>query len=62
MKLRLWQQRLDLGWFIFAQSSVKMSIVSFLVLYSTVLVTAAVAAKLSKLHYLPETDMNVVST
>lgn len=36
-----------------------MSIVSFLVLYSTVLVTAAVAAKLSKLHYLPETDMNV---
>lgn len=37
----------------------KMSIVSFLVLYSTVLVTAAVAAKLSKLHYLPETDMNV---
>ena len=38
-----------------------MSIVSFLVLYSTVLVTTAVAAKLSKLHYLPETDMNVVS-
>ncbi|KAM7434347.1 hypothetical protein ABFA07_015528 [Porites harrisoni] len=37
----------------------KMSIVSFLVLYSTVLVTAAVAAKLSTLHYLPETDMNV---
>ncbi|XP_073257563.1 lysosomal acid lipase/cholesteryl ester hydrolase-like isoform X1 [Porites lutea] len=36
-----------------------MSIVSFLMLYSTVLVTAAVAAKLSKLHYLPETDMNV---
>ncbi|CAH3018896.1 unnamed protein product [Porites evermanni] len=36
-----------------------MSIVSFLMLYSTVLVTAAVDAKLSKLHYLPETDMNV---
>ena len=39
-----------------------MTVASFIVLYSACFVTATLAAALSKYHYSPEANMNVVSS